>query len=51
MNVGRAERDRERERGSQAGSTLSIQSPTWGSIPQTMRSQPEPKSRVRYLTD
>ena len=28
----------ERERESQAGSQLSVQSPTWGSVSQTMRS-------------
>ena len=44
-------RGRERERESQAGSTLPAQSLTWGSIPQTVRSWPEPKSRVRRLTD
>ena len=50
------ERERERKAGregdreSQAVSTLSAQSPTWGSISWTMRSWPEPKSRVRHFT-
>ena len=47
-------RERERERGereSQAVSALSVQSPTWGSIPPTMRSWPEPKSGVECLTN
>ena len=39
----------ERERESPRGSVLSAQSPTWGSIPQTERSRPEPKSRERHL--
>ena len=46
---GRAERKGEKE--SQAGSTVPAQSLTQGSIPQTVRSWPEPKSRVRHLTD
>ena len=46
---GRAEREGERE--SQAGSVLSVQSPTWGSVWQTMRSWSEPKSRVGRLTE
>ena len=41
----------EGERESQAGSTLQAQSPLWCSIPKTMRSSPEPKSRVGCLTD
>ena len=41
----------QRERKSQAGFTLSVQSPTRGSNPWTVRSWPEPKSRVRHLTD
>ena len=41
----------EREKESQVGSTLSMQSLTWGSISQTMSSWPEPKLRVGYLTD
>ena len=45
------ERERERERESQAGSALSTQSLTQGSDSQTVRSWPEPKSRVRGLTD
>uniref|UniRef100_A0ABI8A378 Uncharacterized protein n=1 Tax=Felis catus TaxID=9685 RepID=A0ABI8A378_FELCA len=45
------ERERERERVSQAGSTLSAQSPMWGLNPRTVRSRPEPKSRVGCLTD
>ena len=43
--------ERERERESQVGSTLSAQIPTRGSIPQTMRPWPEPKSRVRSSTN
>ena len=46
---GRAEREGERE--SQAGSSLSVQSLTWSSISRIMRSWPEQKSRVRCLTD
>ena len=46
-----SEGQREGERESQAGSTLSAQSPTQGSISQTMRSWPKPKSRVGCLTD
>ena len=49
------ERKRGRERGgkreSQAGSTLSAQSPTRGWNPWTMRSWPEPKSRVGCLAN
>ena len=41
----------ERERESQAGTMLSAQSPTWGSNPQTKRSWPEPKPRVRGWTN
>ena len=40
-----------RERESQGGSALSAQSLTQGSIPRTMRSWPEPKSRVGHLTN
>ena len=43
------EGQREGERESQAGSALSGQIPTWGSISQTVRSCPEPKSRVGWL--
>ena len=39
----------ERKRKSQADSTLSAQSPMWGSISQTMRSCTEPKSKVGHL--
>ena len=39
-------RGREKESESQAGSALSARSPARGSNPQTMRSWPEPKSRV-----
>ena len=45
------EGQREGETDSQAGSTLPAQSPTWGSNSQTVRSWPEPKSRVGRLTD
>ena len=41
--------EREGEREFQAGSRLSAQSPTLGLSPQTMRSWPEQKSRVRHL--
>ena len=45
----------EQERGRrwqlQAGTVLSVQTLRWGSNSQTMRSWPEPKSRVRCLTD
>ena len=43
--------EREGERDYQAGSALSAQSPTWGLNPWTMRSWPELKPRVGYLTD
>ena len=43
------ERERERERESQAGSALSAQILSCGSIPQTMRSWPDPKSRAWML--
>ena len=43
--------DREGERESQAGSTLPAQSPTWGSNLRTLRSRPEPRSRVGRSTD
>ena len=42
-------RSRERERESQAGSVLSVQSPAWGLISRSTRSWPEPKPRVRRL--
>ena len=41
----------QRERESQAGSSLSAQSPVWGLISQTMRSWPELISRARHLTN
>ena len=44
-------RGAERERESQAGSTLSAQSLTLGSVPQTVRSWPKLKSRVLCFTD
>ena len=47
----REEREREREGESQAGSMLSAQNPKQGSISPTVRSWPEPKSRVRGSTD
>ena len=47
MSRGGAER--QGDRGSQAGPTLSVQSPMQGSISRTVRSWPEPKPRVRYL--
>ena len=40
-----------RERESQAGSALSVQSTTWGLNSRTLRSWPEPKSRVKCLID
>ena len=46
MSRGGAERERER-----AGSIPSSRSLTQGSSPWTVRSWPEPKSRVRYSTD
>ena len=46
----RAERGREREDSKwAAGSELAAWSPTWGSIPKTARSRPEPASK--RLTD
>ena len=42
--------DRGKERESQAGSMLSVQSPAWGSIPQTARSLHGSKLKVRRLT-
>ena len=51
MYPGEGQREWERERESQAGSALSAQSPTRGSISWTMRSWPEPKPRVGRLTD
>ena len=46
---GRGRERREGERESQAGPMLSAQSPMRGSIPETVRSWPESKSRVRCL--
>ena len=43
-------RERERERESQAGSTLPVNSPMWGLNSGTARSWPELKSRVWRLT-
>ena len=43
--------EREGDKESQAGSMLSVQSPMQGLIPQTVRSLPEMKSRIRCLTD
>ena len=40
-----------RQRESQAGSKLLVQSPVWDSNPRTVRSSPELKSRVGRLTD
>ena len=50
---GEIERERERERipKFQSGSTLSVWSPMRGSKTWTLRSWPEPKLRVRCLTD
>ena len=42
--------EQEKSRESQAGSTLSVQSPIWGSNTWAMRSWPELKSRVGCLT-
>ena len=47
VSGGEAERER-REQESQAGS-VSVQSPTWGSNSQTMRSLPEPKSDAQAI--
>ena len=44
-------RGSERERESQVGSALSAQSLMWGSHSWIVRSWPEPKPRVRCLTD
>ena len=44
-------RERRKERESQAGSTLSAQSPMQGSNSWTMKSWPKPKSRVGCLTN
>ena len=44
-------REREGEKESQAGSVLSVQSPTQGSILQTVRSWLEPKPRVKGFND
>ena len=43
-------RERERERETQ-NPKLSAWSPTQGSIPRTVRSWPEPKSRVRHSSN
>ena len=43
--------EREGDKESQSGSALPMQSPMWGSNSQSLRSWPEPKSRVRWLTD
>ena len=51
LRVWEGEGQREREKESQAGSAVSLQSPTWGSNPQTMRAWPQLKSRVRCLPD
>ena len=51
MSVRRAEREKEGERESQAGSPSAAQGLTWGSIPRTERSRPELKSKVRHSTD
>ena len=48
MNRGGAEGEEERD--SEADSVLSVE-PNEGLDPTTMRSCPEPKSRVRHLTD
>ena len=48
---GGAEKERERERVSQAGSMLPAQSPMWGSNSWTVRLWPESKSRVSHLTE
>ena len=45
------EGQREKERESQAGSILSVQSPVRGLNSWTVRSRPEPKPTVRRLTD
>ena len=47
----RGEAERGGERKSQGGLALSTQSRTWNSISQTMRSYPDPKSRVEGLTN
>ena len=44
-------RGREGERESQAGSALTAQSQTWGSISWMIRPWPEPKSRVGHITN
>ena len=43
-NVSRGGAERERDRGSEAGSTLTAESPTRDLNPQTTRPQPRPKS-------
>ena len=48
---GGRERGKERESESQAGSMLSAQNPAQGLISHTIRSLPEPKSRVRHLSN
>ena len=49
--VSRGGAEREGERQSQAGFTLSAWRPMWGSNSQNMRSWPELKPRVGHLTD
>ena len=49
MSLSWGEAEKEEERESQAGSTLSAQSTTWGSVPWTVRSWPEQKSGVGCL--
>ena len=46
-----AKGEREGDTESQSGSALSTQSLMWGLIPQTVRSWPEPRSRVGRLTN
>ena len=49
--MGEGDGQKEKERESQAGSTLPVQSPMWGSNQQVVRSRPEPRSRVGCSTD
>ena len=51
VRVSEQGRGRESQRGSQARSILPAWSPTWGSNSRTVSSWPEPKSRVKRLTD
>ena len=44
-------RERGRQKESQAGSALSVETPTWGLNPRSVRSWPELKPRVRCLTN